>query len=69
MKLRITWKRSVIGRPQNQRATIQALGLHKLNHTVVHTETPADPRDGEQGLASGRGRGNQRLKGCYDESR
>ncbi len=40
MKLQITWKRSVIGRTRDQRATIQALGLHKLNNTVVHTDTP-----------------------------
>lgn len=40
MKLSITWKRSVIGRPQNQRATIEALGLRRLHHTVVHNDTP-----------------------------
>ena len=34
-KLEITLTRSVIGRPQDQRATVEALGLKKLNQTVV----------------------------------
>ncbi|MER2179936.1 MAG: 50S ribosomal protein L30 [Carnobacterium inhibens] len=33
--LEITLKRSVIGRPQNQKDTVQALGLRKINSTVV----------------------------------
>ncbi|MBM9833055.1 50S ribosomal protein L30, partial [Enterococcus faecalis] len=33
--LKITLKRSIIGRPQNQRDTVKALGLTKLNSTVV----------------------------------
>ena len=33
--LKITLKRSVIGRPQNQRDTVKALGLKKMNSTVV----------------------------------
>ena len=33
--LKITLKRSVIGRPQNQKDTAKALGLNKLNSTVV----------------------------------
>ncbi|WP_028400873.1 50S ribosomal protein L30 [Ectobacillus panaciterrae] len=40
-KLEITLTRSVIGRPQDQRATVEALGLRKLNHTVVKEESPA----------------------------
>ncbi|MFD3449244.1 50S ribosomal protein L30 [Microbacteriaceae bacterium 4G12] len=39
--LEITLTRSVIGRPQGQRATVEALGLKKLNQTVVKEETPA----------------------------
>ncbi|HCL80391.1 MAG TPA: 50S ribosomal protein L30 [Synergistaceae bacterium] len=39
-KLHITWKKSTIGRPQGQRRTIEALGLRKLNQTVVHDDTP-----------------------------
>ena len=34
-ELKITLKRSIIGRPQNQRDTVKALGLKKMNSTVV----------------------------------
>ncbi|EOL45401.1 50S ribosomal protein L30 [Enterococcus phoeniculicola] len=34
-ELKVTLKRSVIGRPQNQRDTVKALGLNKVNSTVV----------------------------------
>ncbi|MGX7031166.1 50S ribosomal protein L30 [Vagococcus zengguangii] len=34
-ELKITLKRSVIGRPQNQRDTVKALGLGKTNSSVV----------------------------------
>ena len=34
-ELKITLKRSVIGRPQSQRKTVQALGLTKVNSPVV----------------------------------
>ncbi|WP_379971405.1 50S ribosomal protein L30 [Ectobacillus sp. sgz5001026] len=40
-KLEITLTRSVIGRPQDQRATVEALGLRKLQQTVVKEESPA----------------------------
>ena len=39
-KLKITWKRSAIGSPKDQKATIRALGLRKLNHEVVHDDNP-----------------------------
>lgn len=39
-KLKITQKRSVIGRPKDQRRTIKALGLRKINHSVVHPDRP-----------------------------
>lgn len=39
-KLRITWKKSGIGRPETQKRTVRALGLRKLNHTVEHNDTP-----------------------------
>ncbi|WP_134704785.1 50S ribosomal protein L30 [Ammoniphilus sp. YIM 78166] len=32
--LKITLKRSLIGRPQDQKATVEALGLRKLHQTV-----------------------------------
>jgi large subunit ribosomal protein L30 len=40
-KLQITLTRSVIGRPQNQRETVKALGLRKLNQTVEQQDNPA----------------------------
>jgi large subunit ribosomal protein L30 len=38
--LRITLKKSVIGRPEKHRRVIQSLGLRKLNKTVVLKDTP-----------------------------
>ncbi|MBT4096056.1 MAG: 50S ribosomal protein L30 [Gemmatimonadetes bacterium] len=40
MKLSITQVRSAIGRSQKQQGTIRALGIRKLNHTVVHDDSP-----------------------------
>ena len=39
-KLRITWKRSTIGRPPHQERVIKALGFHRLYETVYHEDTP-----------------------------
>ena len=39
-KLKITQVRSVIGRQRKQKLTIQALGIRRLHHTVVHNDTP-----------------------------
>ncbi|MEK9998262.1 MAG: 50S ribosomal protein L30 [Schleiferiaceae bacterium] len=39
-KLKITQKRSVIGRPARQKATMEALGLRKINATVEVEGTP-----------------------------
>jgi large subunit ribosomal protein L30 len=38
--LKITWQKSSIGYNSSQRKVIQALGLRRLNHTVVHRDTP-----------------------------
>lgn len=40
-KLRITWKKSAIGYAKDQKATIRALGLHRLHETVEHDDTPS----------------------------
>lgn len=40
-KLQITLKRSLIGRPENQRATVKSLGLRKINQTVVQADNAA----------------------------
>lgn len=39
-KLKITQRRSLIDHPRKQRLTIQALGLRRINHSVVHDDTP-----------------------------
>jgi large subunit ribosomal protein L30 len=40
-KLKITLTRSVIGRPQDQRDTVTALGLRKLHQTVEKQDNAA----------------------------
>jgi len=39
-KIKITWVRSTINRKETHKRTIRALGLRKLNHSVVHEATP-----------------------------
>ena len=39
-KLKITYTKSSIGYNQRQKATIEALGLRKLNQTVEQDDTP-----------------------------
>ncbi len=39
-KLRITWIKSAIGYNVKQKATIKALGLRRLHHTVEHQDSP-----------------------------
>ena len=39
--LRVTQVKSAIGFPKDQKATIKALGLHRLHQTVEHKDTPA----------------------------
>lgn len=38
--LKITYVKSAIGRSEKQKRTIRALGLRKLNSSVVQKETP-----------------------------
>lgn len=40
-KLQIVLVRSPIGRPEDQRRTLKALGLNKINKLVEHNDTPA----------------------------
>ncbi|MNI22925.1 50S ribosomal protein L30 [compost metagenome] len=40
-KLQITLVRSLIGRPEDQRTTVNTLGLRKINQQVVHNDNPA----------------------------
>ncbi|MDP9296392.1 MAG: 50S ribosomal protein L30 [Actinomycetota bacterium] len=39
-KLRVTQRRSVIDRPLGQKATVRALGLHRINDSVVKEDRP-----------------------------
>ena len=38
--LKVTLTRSLIGRPEDQRATVKALGLKKTNTFVIQDDTP-----------------------------
>jgi len=38
--IRVTWKRSVIGRPDDQRKTIRGLGFKRLNQTLTLLDRP-----------------------------
>jgi large subunit ribosomal protein L30 len=40
-KLVVTWVKSGIGFSRDQRNTIQSLGLHRLNQTVEHDDSPS----------------------------
>ncbi len=40
-KLRVTWVKSAIGRPEPQKRTIEALGLRRLHQVVEHEDTPS----------------------------
>lgn len=39
-KLAVTLKKSVIGEKPKTRATVRAIGLRRINHTVEHDDTP-----------------------------
>lgn len=40
-KLRLTYRKSAIGYPQEQKDTIRALGFHKLYSTIEKDDTPS----------------------------
>ncbi|MDR1651840.1 MAG: 50S ribosomal protein L30 [Synergistaceae bacterium] len=39
-KIKVTLKKSTIGRPDIQGRTVRALGLHRIGETVEHDDTP-----------------------------
>ena len=39
-RVRVTWTRSTINRPEPHKRTVRALGLRRLNQTVEHNLTP-----------------------------
>ncbi|MCH7759866.1 50S ribosomal protein L30 [candidate division TA06 bacterium] len=40
-KLKITQIRSAIGRKYDQKATVRALGIHRLHQSVIHEDNPS----------------------------
>ncbi len=40
-KIKVTLVKSIIGSEKSQKATVEALGIKKLNHSVEHEVTPA----------------------------
>ena len=40
-ELKVTWRKSAIGYAKDQKATIRALGLRRLNQTVVFQDSPS----------------------------
>jgi len=39
-KIKVKQVKSAIKRPQNQKRTLEALGLKKIGHVVEHEDTP-----------------------------
>jgi len=39
-KIKVTQIRSIIDTPKRQKLTIKALGLKRINHSVIHNATP-----------------------------
>ena len=40
MKLKVTQRRSVIGRPKDQKDTVRRLGLHRIRDSVLKEDRP-----------------------------
>jgi len=40
-KIKVKQVKSAIKRPQNQKRTLEALGLHKIGQVVEHDDSPA----------------------------
>lgn len=39
-QISVTQTKSIIGRREDHRRTIRALGLKRINHTVIHEDNP-----------------------------
>lgn len=39
-RLKITLRKGLVGRPEDQRGTVRALGLKRIGHTVVKDDRP-----------------------------
>ncbi len=40
-RLKVTWVKSGIGYPKDQKRTIKALGFRRLNQTIEHEDLPS----------------------------
>ncbi len=40
-QIKITQIKSRINAPRSQKETLDALGLHKMHHSIVHEDTPS----------------------------
>lgn len=40
-QIKVTWKKSGIGFPKDQKETLKALGLKRLHHQVVKEDNPS----------------------------
>jgi len=39
-RLKVTLKKGLVGRPEDQRGTVRALGLKRIGHTVLKDDRP-----------------------------
>lgn len=39
-QIKVTQKKSLIGRMREHRRTMKALGLRRINHSVIHDDSP-----------------------------
>jgi large subunit ribosomal protein L30 len=39
-RLKVTLKKGLVGRPEDQRGTVRALGLKRIGHTVIKEDRP-----------------------------
>lgn len=39
-QIKVTQTKSIIGRRADHRRTVRALGLKRINHSVIHNDTP-----------------------------
>jgi large subunit ribosomal protein L30 len=39
-RLKVTLKKGLVGRPEDQRGTVRALGLKRIGHTVLKEDRP-----------------------------
>ena len=39
-QIKVTQTKSIIGRRADHRRTVKALGLKRINHSVIHNDTP-----------------------------